>query len=56
MKKWKVWLIIGMMILALMSLVACDAVYRPDDSNFGFGTDGSIFYYPEESNWSIKLW
>lgn len=56
MKKWKVFLIIALLIAALIGLTGCDAQYRPNDSNWSFGTDGSVYYTPEESNWTIKIW
>ena len=56
MKKWKVFLIILTMIVTLMCLTGCDAYYHAEGSDWTFGTDGSIFYHPNESNWLIKIW
>ena len=55
MKKWKVLLIIAMMITALMCFSGCTAYYHPDNSEWAFGTDGSIYYSPSNSNWLFKV-
>lgn len=56
MKLWKRLLVIGLLILALMGLASCDVYYRPDNSNYSYGTDGTILYHPDGTNWSIKIW
>lgn len=56
MKKWKLFLIIAMLIAALACLCGCDAYYHADDSDWVFGTNGSVYYAPQDSNWLIKIW
>lgn len=56
MKSLKIFAIIGI-LLALMCLAGCDAQYRPEGSNWSFGTDLSVYYTPpKHSNWTIKIW
>ena len=55
MKKWKLFLIIAMLIAALACLCGCDAYYCPNGGDWVYGTDGSIYYTPSDSNWVIKV-
>ena len=55
MKKWKMFLIITMLIAALACLCGCDAYYRPNGGDWVYGTDGSIYYTPSDSNWLVKV-
>ncbi len=55
MKRFKVLLIIAA-LLGLLVLAGCEAQYRPEGSNWSFGTDASIYYTPKNSKWTLKIW
>lgn len=49
--------IIALILAIMMALAGCEAQYRPEGSNWSFGTDASIYYTPpKHSNWTIKIW
>ena len=56
MKKWKMLLIIMMLIAALACLCGCDAYYHKDDSDWVFGTNGSEINIPEYKVEMIKFY
>lgn len=54
MKQLKVFLILAA-IVGLLLLSGCEAQYRPNNGKWSFGTDASIYYTPENSNWTFKV-